>query len=135
MVGPFWVIEEGGRHRLLAVAVPLQDATRYGAMLTVETGHYEYWSRLGKRGAARLRADGLPTAPAWSEYEEWPRGRVIYDTKARSFVIRADPKLHGPHYVGLIVARFELHAAQVTVLDDDHYRSTRDLDEGGRPTS
>lgn len=135
MVGPFWVITEGGRQRLLAVATPLEDATQYGGMLTVETGHYEYWARLAKRGSARLRGDGLPTAPVWSEYEEWPRGRVIYDMERRRFVIRADPKLHGPRFIEMIAAHFELDARKVRVLDDDHYRSTRDPGKRGGPAT
>ena len=43
-------------------------------MLTVSTGHLDYWSRLAHRGARALREAGIPTAPIWSEYEEWPRG-------------------------------------------------------------
>ena len=77
MVGPFWVVEEGGRSTVIALAVPLERAEAYGDMLTVDTGHLVHWSRLARRGARALRDDGIPTAPVWSEYEEWPRGRVL----------------------------------------------------------
>jgi hypothetical protein len=70
----------------LAHAVPLGQAEAYGEMLTTETGHYDFWSGLARRGVGALREAGLPTAPAWSEYEEWPRGRVLYDCHARRFV-------------------------------------------------
>jgi len=59
-------------------------------MLTTEMGHYDFWSAPVRRGMQGLREAGLPTAPVWSEYEEWPRGRVLYDCNARRFVVRAD---------------------------------------------
>jgi hypothetical protein len=94
-------------------------------MLTVEKGHYEYWSELGRRGAKALREAGIPTAPLWSEYEEWPRGRVLYNRTARRFIIRADQKLHQTAFVHLIANRFGVMTADTTVLPDDHYRSVR----------
>jgi hypothetical protein len=72
-----------------------------------------------------LREAGIPTAPVWSEYEEWPRGRVLYDGTARRFVIRADRQLHRPEFVHLIADRFRFAVAVATILSDDHYRSIR----------
>ena len=125
MIGPFWVVEDGGRAVLLAHTVPLKQAKHYGDMLTTETGHYDVWSGLARRGVGGLQKAGLPTAPAWSEYEEWPRGRVIYDRKRRRFVIRADRQLHKPAFVRLIAARFRIAAEEAKILGDDHYQSLR----------
>jgi len=125
MIGPFWVVEDDGRAVLLAHTVRLEQAEPYGDMLTTETGHYDVWSALARRGDAGLRKAGLPTAPAWSEYEEWPRGRVIYDRKRRRFIIRADRQLHKPAFVRLIAARFGIAADDVKIFGDDHYRSLR----------
>jgi hypothetical protein len=91
MVGSFWVVEADGQAAIIALAVPLEQAAVYGDMLTVDTGHLEYWSALGRRGARALREAGLPTA-----HEEWPRGRVLYDRVAQRFVIRADCQLQRP---------------------------------------
>jgi hypothetical protein len=123
MVGLFWVVEERGSAVLVALAMPLAQAQPYGDMLTIDTGHFDYWSMLARRGAGALRAAGLPTAPLWSEYEEWPRGRVLYDRPARRFVIRADRLLHHPAFVRLIADRFGIGALNPLVLSDDHYRS------------
>ncbi len=126
MVGPFFgVVEESGKPAIVALTVPLEQAKTYGDMLTVETGHLQHWSRLARRGAAVLRTAGEPTAPVWSEYEEWPRGRVIFACVARRFLIRADRQLHQPAFVRLITDWFCIEADQVTVLPDDHYRSVR----------
>jgi hypothetical protein len=125
MVGPFWVVEEGGRSVIIALTVPLEQAEAYGDMLTVDTGHLEYWSRLARRGDRALRAAAIPTAPVWSEYEEWPRGRVLYDCVARRFVIRADQQLHRPGFIRLVADCFGIEAIGATILLDDHYRSVR----------
>jgi hypothetical protein len=127
MVGLFWVVEEDGKSAIIALTVPLSQAVAYSAMLTVNTGHLEHWSFLARRGARALRAGGNPTAPVWSEYEEWPRGRVLYDCVARRFVVRADRQLHRPEFMQLIADRFCIPVAEADVFTDDHYRSIRTI--------
>jgi hypothetical protein len=90
------MVEDRGSAVLIAYAVPLDQASPDGDMLTVEEGHCDYWSELGRRGARALREAGIPTAPLWSEYEEWPRGRVLFNRTTRRFIIRADRQLHRP---------------------------------------
>ncbi len=125
MLGLFWAVEDRGRAVLIAHAVSMEQAIPYGDMLTVETGHFEFWAGLARRGPRLLRAEDIPTAPLWSEYEEWPRGRVLYDCAARRFIIRADRQLHRPAFVSLIADRFRFVTADASVLPDDHYRSIR----------
>jgi hypothetical protein len=125
MVGPFWIVEEEGHAAIIALAVPLDRADAYGDMLTVDTGHLEHWSRLARRSAVALRKAGIPIAPVWSEYEEWPRGRVLYDRIAQRFIVRADQQLHRPEFLRLIVDRFRVALAGAAILPDDHYHSVR----------
>lgn len=125
MVGPFWMVEEEGNAAIIALAVRLDRADAYGDMLTVDTGHLEHWSRLARRGVVALREAGIPTAPVWSEYEEWPRGRVLYDRVARRVVVRADTHLHQPEFLRLIAERFRINLATAIVLPDEHYQSVR----------
>ena len=125
MLGLFWVVEDHGKAALIAHAVSMKQAVPYGDMLTVDAGHFEFWSELACRGPHLLREAGIPIAPLWSEYEEWPRGRVLYDCAARRFIIRADRQLHRPAFVRLIADRFRFVTADALVLPDDHYRSIR----------
>lgn len=127
MVGPFWVVEADRKAAVIAVPVLLELADAYGDMLTVDTGHLEHWSWLARRGARALRDAGVPTAPVWSEYEEWPRGRVLYERPAARFVIRADRQLHRPEFLRLIAARFGIAPDKAAILHDDHYRSVRSV--------
>ena len=114
MVGPFWVVEEQGKSVLLPFPVPLEAATPYGDMLTTDTGHLEHWSGLARRKAVELRRDGIPTAPVWSEYDEWPRGRVLYDRAAQRYLIRPTHTPQ-PEFVRLIAERFRIEGGNVTV--------------------
>jgi hypothetical protein len=125
MVGLFWMVEDRGSAALIAHADPLAQAVPYGDMLTMEMGHAEHWAQLACRGTRSLRETGIPTAPVWSEYEEWPRGRVLYDGTGQRFVIRADRKLHRPEFIRLIADRFQIVLAAGVVLPDDHYLSVR----------
>ena len=129
MVGPFWVVEECGRPAIIALTIPIKQADPYGDMLTVDIGHLQHWARLARRGAATLRTAGHPTAPVWSEYEEWPRGRVLYDCASWRFVIRADRQLHQLAFLRLIVSCFCINLALTNVVSDDHYCSIRQVPE------
>ena len=99
-------------------------------MLTIETGHADHWAALALRGGRALRSACVPSAPLWSEYDEWPRGRVLLDRTPWRFIIRADRQLHRPDRVARIARYFGFEAASATLLPDDHCRSTRRLPSG-----
>lgn len=126
-VGLFWVVEYLGAPKPIILAKPAVDAADYAGMLTIDEGHAEYWSELAQRGAAGLRTAQIPPAPIWSEYDEWPRGRVMFDLAQARYVVRADRKLHRPALLGLIVMAFGLGEQDYRVLPDEHYRSVRDV--------
>lgn len=123
-IGIFWRVpgDDGGPSVLVIDATPLAEAEAYGAMLTHPRGHYEVWEgwRLGEAG---LRRRALPTAIAWSEYEEHPRGRLVFDPGADLFTLYADRRLQAPAIVAGIVAAFGLEGARVVVRSDSHYRN------------
>ena len=57
-----------------------------------------------------------------TEYDDWPRGRIVYETLARRFVIYADRRLQAPDTIDVIKAAFGLGDAEVIVKSDLHYR-------------
>jgi hypothetical protein len=75
-VGIFWLLNG----KLLIDSVPLGEAEPYGDHLTHPRSHIDVWEqwRLGGK------------VPAESEYEEFPRGRVMYNTKTQRFTLLAD---------------------------------------------
>jgi hypothetical protein len=75
-VGIFWLV--GGK--LLFDTTPLSRAEDYGDFKIHPGNHISVWERF-------IMAK---TVPAEMEYEEAPRGRVLYDVKNRQFKLLAD---------------------------------------------
>ncbi len=101
---------------ILAAAEPYADC------LTHLIGHYELWERWRKLGARRLAGLGLPARIAASEYDEHPRGRVVYERPPNRFVIYADRRLQELDTIEAIRRAFGLLEAKVAVRSDPHYR-------------
>lgn len=115
-VGIFWLIAEKGRSFLLTDKIKYSQAESYGDALTWG-GHYEFWEQ--------LRKNHKNNVPLWSEYEEWPRGRVIYNTKNHNFIAYADKKLFTKSGKKLLINEFCLPNANTIFLADSHYISFR----------
>jgi hypothetical protein len=117
-VGIFW--------RVAGVLVldhsTLEEAETYGDCLTHAAGHYERWQEWQELGATRLASMGYPECIASTEYDDWPRGRIVYETLARRFVIYADRRLQAPDTINAIKAAFGLGDAEVLVKSDLLYR-------------
>jgi hypothetical protein len=75
-LGIFWLV----RDKLLFDSTPLSEAEVYGDHLTHPRSHIDVWAQLQKLG----------TAPRESEYEEHPRGRVMFHPSAEVYTILAD---------------------------------------------
>jgi hypothetical protein len=102
--------------KLLIDRTPLSQAGHYGHHLIHERGHNEYWGQLFKMGA-------VPS----EEYEEYPRGRVAYDTKTGKFTLLADKCILGKKsIVRKIVSVMKLPVGTETDTDP-HYRCFRCL--------
>jgi hypothetical protein len=121
-VGIFWSVPDAAGV-LVSDATPLPEAEAYGSCLTHPRGHYELWEAWQALGPAVLARLGLPSAIAWLEYEECPRGRIVFETTTRMFILYADRSLQTPPLVAAIRARFALGAEPVTVKGDPHYRT------------
>lgn len=122
-VGIFWGVPLGFGFTLVTDATPLSVAEPYGDFLTHPRGHYEVWEAWRRLGGTGLTRRGLPAAIAFSEYEAFPRGRIVYDTKAEIFTIYADCKLQTAAFVEEITRAFGLSGKQCVVRSDAHYRS------------
>lgn len=122
-VGPFWGVTSGAGSLLVQVSTPLASAEAYGDCLGDPRGHDEVWTQWQRLGPGGLKKRGLPAAIAWSEYDEHPRGRVVYDRGRDVFLIYADRKLHGDEFIARIMAGFGLNGCAARVLLDAHYRT------------
>jgi hypothetical protein len=57
----------------------------YGDCLTHAAGHYERWQQWQALGPVRLACKGFPAQIAWTEYDDWPRGRVGHKPLSERF--------------------------------------------------
>jgi hypothetical protein len=75
-VGIFWLFNG----KPIIDSTPLSKAEPYGDNLGHATGHIDHWAQLQQTG----------TVPIEVEYEEFPRGRVMYDPTSEEFTILVD---------------------------------------------
>lgn len=111
-----------GRDALLCNAIELSDAEHYGEVLTHPGGHYEYWEAMKQRGPAWLRARNLSAELLRTEYEDWPRGRVVYHVKKAKFITYADPRVRTGARIALVRTAFRMADIKLVVREDSHYR-------------
>jgi hypothetical protein len=117
-VGIFWQV-----NGVLVVDLStLDEAEPYGDCITHATGHYECWDHWQTLSTTRLAALGYPDCIVSTEYDHWPRGRVVYETPTRRFVLYADRRLQKPEVIDALKTAFGLNDAEVIVRSDSHYR-------------
>jgi hypothetical protein len=120
-VGIFWAVQEqGSPATLVEHRCSLIEAEPYGTMLTCGHAHYDVWEQWRKTsGRAAIAA---------SEYEEWPRGRIVYDRENDRFILYADAQiLRDAALITAIHDKFGLPMERTDRKRDGHYQSTRRL--------
>ena len=83
-VGIFWVVQTtAGKTHLLVAGCPLDQAEPYGDCLTYGPGHYETWAQWRRD---RTIDPALRAIVRSYEYEDWPRGRIVFDRSRDLFI-------------------------------------------------
>jgi hypothetical protein len=114
MVGIFWLFQR----RLVIDCAALCSAESYGDCATHPRGHFPYWTMLQKSGQVPMDVD----------YEELPRGRVVFDKHRDRFVLLADPCiLNRSELVKRIISRLRLPLENTDIDRDPHYRCSKCL--------
>ena len=109
-LGIFWIDDAG---TMFAESISLRDAEDYGEFKIFVGSHYDIWPKA-------VRAN-----PKWrdKEYEEVPRGRVVYkkDPKKPGFIVYLPKRL--VKYKNKVMRRFKLPPGYVRFdTSDEHYR-------------
>ena len=123
-VGIFWGIPESDHSwAILIDSTSLSEAEPYGDFLTHPRGHYEVWSQWQRPRATPLPRQSISQAIAYHEYEDFPRGRIVYEIKTGRFIVYADRRLQQGPVMASIVDKFGLAPGTYVVRSDAHYRS------------
>jgi hypothetical protein len=121
-VGIFWVVQATeDEARLLIAVCPLDQAEPYGNCLTYGPGHYETWEHWRQD---RTVDPALRAIVRAYEYEDWPRGRIVFDQSCDLFILYADRKLQTPETIAHIAAQFQLPEERTEIQSDLHCQST-----------
>jgi hypothetical protein len=120
-IGIFWVVQSSNSEaRLLTEGCPLDQAEAYGDCLTYGPGHYETWAHWRRDRTI----DPILRAVVRSyEYEDWPRGRIVFDRSRDVFMLYADRKLLTPAMIARIETKFQLPEERTEIQTDFHYQS------------
>ena len=107
-VGIFFVVD--GKN-LFIDGTPLPQASGYGDFLIHEADHYGFWDQL-------LASHAVPG----SEYDEIPRGRVVYSKSTLSFTLFADCCILKDEVMVEKIADWMNLPSKTKVETDPHYR-------------
>jgi len=109
-LGIFWIDDSG---TMFAESVSLRDAEDYGDFKIFGGDHFNLWDK------------AVRAVPQWEgmEYEEVPRGRVVYkkDPKKPEFIVYLPKRIL--RYKNKVVGRFNLPTGHIRFdTSDEHYR-------------
>jgi hypothetical protein len=108
-VGIFWLV----KGRLLIDSTPAHEAEDYAHFKTHAVSHIDHWRVLQNVG----------TVPSDMEYEECPRGRVMYDQISGQFSVLADKCILKERIlVRKIATALDLPTRKTKWGSDEHYR-------------
>ncbi len=128
-VGVFWFVESApGQRVLLLHRCQPCDVEAYGDMLTCPHGHYQLWENWRRRLSAPPPVQRLVRE---HEYEEWPRGRVVFDTARQRFIVFGDGQVYRHRLHDAVATAFGLPTEGTRFLRDAHYANSLPL-SGGR---
>jgi hypothetical protein len=82
---------------------------------TYGPGHYETWAQW--RGD-RTVEPALRAIVRSYEYEDWPRGRIVFDRARELFLLYADRKLMAPAIIAHVKTQFHLPAERTEIQWD-----------------
>ena len=81
--------------------------------------------------APELPPDGFATIIRDAEYEEWPRGRVVFNFIQGRFIVYGDRQVFKYELQNRVMEHFGIPArGNVEFAKDEHYQSTRFLRPG-----
>jgi hypothetical protein len=75
-------VSHDGVDLLISDKVPLSEAPSYGDCLIYFHGHYEVWEEWEHFPTFERSHRGLPSIITERQYEEFPRGRVVFDKRS-----------------------------------------------------
>jgi|ERR1700722_12739267 len=113
-IGIFWVVGK----RLLIDSTPVAKAEDYADFKIHGADHYTIWEKFKQMGEVAQEL----------EYDDVPRGRVMYNPKTDKYLLLADRCiLKNPSLLNRIEAKMNLPDKKTDLDSDAHYRCPKCL--------
>lgn len=125
-LGIFWLIPHPQSGiAVISNQISLDQAEEYADCLTSPVAHMDAWesTKRGKPILVPLDASARAIIAA-AEYEEWPRGRIVFDRSVNKFIAYADRQIIP--YAALIRGCFSVPDTTI-FRTDSHYCTTKRL--------
>jgi hypothetical protein len=109
-VGIFWLID----NKLVADSIPWRQADIYGGFYSGKNDHVTFWATLQR------------LMPQWkgNEYTDFPRGRVLFDSKEEVFLVYSSREIvNSQDLKKMILAEFNLPMADTKFAAGFHYEN------------
>ena len=107
-IGIFWIYKS----KIYFKSIELEKVKPIDGFIDSDFAHYEVWNEI----ASQNRDFYL------YEYEEIPRGRVVYDTINNRFIVYANEEIvNSDEEKGLIISAFGLENKMISFRYDEHY--------------
>ena len=107
-IGVFWIV----KGRIDGFKEPVENGEDYGDTIQPSYDHYSFWSEFITRyPALKIK-----------EYDEIPRGRVVYDKKKKHFIILSSKEvLNNREFIENICLFYDLDKNNLELKWDEHY--------------
>ena len=116
-VGIFWFVQQPGTSpTLVGSGVAVADGELYGDYINYPGEHLRYWPDVNPLLSPFFHDRGL---------KDWPRGRVLYNTKSQGFEVYLNEQLQTPKFVAEILIYFNPPAATTSFASDPHCSEAR----------
>jgi hypothetical protein len=116
-VGIFWFTQKSSQSpEILGSGVPVQLGKAYGIYVDGRDDHDSHWKSI------------KPILPPFLQEfgpNDWPRGRVLYNTVLKQFEVDLSDQLNGPQFRERILDFFRLPEAFTAFSYDPHWAKTR----------
>jgi len=108
-IGIFWIFD----NKIFYKTQKLEDIKSINGFKDSDLAHYQVWDTIKKQYSKFYLY----------EYEDIPRGRVIYDVGRERFIIYCDENILKANVSReLILEKFGLIEEKVVFKDDEHYK-------------
>ena len=102
------------------VSSQVSEARASLGLVTVNTLHKDYWKK--QYNKLKFKNDGNEKYPFIGGYQDTPRGRIFYDVKNKTFVIKIGSWINDyPNTKQLIIDEFNLNEQKYKFEIDSHW--------------